>query len=150
MLYHTIYIHALFNIYFIMYAEVRDEDLKKLKLLEPEAAVLTSLDCSDTDSARESNKENEDPLEPLSALYDENLRGLSPRELQEKSEETFYKLGKEMTREKCLNLERITKNQNQNQLYSPSTCTHTRNLSLVICSSQVHTRVDKDVQHITI
>ncbi|KAK0132987.1 hypothetical protein N1851_031645 [Merluccius polli] len=72
-----------------MYLEVTDEHIKKLKLLEPKAAVLTSLDCSDTDTASESDKENEDPLEPLAALYDENLRGLSSTELQEKSDETF-------------------------------------------------------------
>ncbi len=78
-----------------MYSELRHEDIKKLKLLEPKAAVLTSLDCSDTDSTAESEKENEDPLEPLAALYDENLRGLSPSESQKKSEETFSKLVKE-------------------------------------------------------
>lgn len=32
------------------YAKVTDEDLNKVKTLEPKAAVLTSLDCSDTDS----------------------------------------------------------------------------------------------------
>ena len=83
-----------------MYSEVTDEDIKKLKLLEPKAAVLTSLDCSYTDTASESDKENEDPLEPLAALYDENLRGLSSTELQEKSDETFSRLRKEMT-QKC-------------------------------------------------
>ena len=98
-----------------MYLVVTDEHIKKLKLLEPKAAVLTSLDCSDTDTA--SDKENEDPLEPLAALYDENLRGLSSTELQEKSDETFSRLRKEMTQEKCENLECFTKNQAQSQAW---------------------------------
>ena len=80
-----------------MYSEVTDEDIKKLKLLEPKAAVLTSLDCSDTDTASESDKENEDPLEPLAALYDENLRGHSSH--------------------RSVNLECITKNQAQSQAW---------------------------------
>ncbi|KAK0139216.1 hypothetical protein N1851_024143 [Merluccius polli] len=97
--------------------EVTDEHINKLKLLEPKAAVLTSLDCSDTDTASESDKENEDPLEPLAALYDENLRGFSSTELQEKSDETFSRLRKETTQEKCENLECITKNQAQSQAW---------------------------------
>lgn len=86
-----------------MYSEVTDEDIKKLKLLEPKAAVLTRLDCSDTDMASESDQKNGHTLQPLAALYDENLRGLSPTELQEKSDETFSRLRKEITQEKCVN-----------------------------------------------
>ena len=77
-----------------MYSEVTDEDIKKLKLLEPKAAVLTSVDCSYTDTASESGKENE---EPLAALYDENLRGHSSH--------------------RSVNLECITKNQAQSQAW---------------------------------
>ncbi|XP_024859127.1 uncharacterized protein LOC112450070 [Kryptolebias marmoratus] len=95
--------------------EVTDEHIKKLKALAPKAAVLTSLDCSDTDTASES--ENEDLLEPLAALYDENLRGVSSNELREKSDETFFRLKKTMTQEKCVNLESITKNQAQSQAW---------------------------------
>lgn len=48
---------------FFYFAEVTDEDLKKLKMLEPKAAVFTSLDCSDTDGASASDQENGDPME---------------------------------------------------------------------------------------
>lgn len=101
----------------MFYSGVTDEDIKKLKLLEPKAAVLTSLDCSDTDTASDSDQENQDPLEPLAALYDENLRSIPSTELQEKSNETFAKLKKEMTQDKCVTLECITRNQAQSQAW---------------------------------
>lgn len=52
------------------------------------------MDFIDTDSASESDTETEDPPEPLVALYDANLRCLCQNEQQERSEETFEKLGK--------------------------------------------------------
>lgn len=97
--------------------EVTDEDMKKLKLLEPKAAVLTSLDCSDTDTASDSGKENEDPLEPLAALYDANLKGLSTTQLLEKSEAIFSRLKRGITPVKCANLESITRKQAHSQAW---------------------------------
>ncbi len=40
-----------------MYSELTDEDIAELKVLALNAAVLTSVDYSDTDSASESDME---------------------------------------------------------------------------------------------
>ncbi|KAL1274388.1 hypothetical protein QQF64_027202 [Cirrhinus molitorella] len=97
--------------------ELTDEDIAELKGLAPNAAVLTSIECSDTNSASESDTEAGDLTEPLVALYDANLRSLCQNELQEIIEETFERLGKELTNEQCLNLESITKNQAHSQAW---------------------------------
>ncbi len=70
-----------------MYSELTDEDIAELKVLAPNAAVLTSMDYSDTDSASESDMETGGDLpEPLVALYDADLRCLCQNELQERSD----------------------------------------------------------------
>ena len=66
-----------------MYSELTDEDIAELKVLAPNAAVLTTMDFSDTDSASESDTETEDLPEPLVALYEANLRCLCKNALQE-------------------------------------------------------------------
>ncbi|CAM4699905.1 unnamed protein product [Leuciscus chuanchicus] len=95
--------------------QLTDEDIAELKVLAPNAAELTSMDFSDTDSASESDTETGDLPEPLVALYDANLRCLCQNELQERSEETFEKLGKDLTNKQCVNLELMTKNQAHSQ-----------------------------------
>lgn len=90
-----------------MYSELTDEDIAELKVMAPNAIVLTKMDFSDTDSASESDTETEDLPEPL---YDANLWCLCQNELQERSEETFEKLGKELTNEQCVNIELTIKN----------------------------------------
>ncbi len=100
-----------------MYSELTDEDIAELKVLAPNAAVLTSMDYSDTDSASESDMETGDLPEPLVALYDADLRCLCQNELQERSEETFERLGKELTNEQCVNLELTTKKQAHSQAW---------------------------------
>lgn len=95
-------------------SEVTGEDIKNLNKHKLKAAVLSSRDRSDADSPS-SDQASRDPLEPLAALYDENLRGLSSAALEQKSDETFSRLRKEMTQEKSENLERIAKNQAQSQ-----------------------------------
>ncbi|KAL0167310.1 hypothetical protein M9458_039154, partial [Cirrhinus mrigala] len=79
------------------------EDIAEVKELAPDAAVLTSIEGSDTDSASESDMETGDLPEPLQ------------NELQERSEETFERLGKKLTNEQCVNLELMTKNQAHSQ-----------------------------------
>uniref|UniRef100_A0A3B3TFQ3 YqaJ viral recombinase domain-containing protein n=1 Tax=Paramormyrops kingsleyae TaxID=1676925 RepID=A0A3B3TFQ3_9TELE len=104
------------NIYFV-YSELTDQDIAELKELAPDAAVLTSIERSDTDSTSDSDTETGDLPEPLVALYDANLRCLSQNQLQERSEETFERLGKLLTNEQCVNLELTTKNQAHSQAW---------------------------------
>ncbi|KAF4115319.1 hypothetical protein G5714_002808 [Onychostoma macrolepis] len=75
------------------------------------------MDCSDTGSASESDMETGDLPAPLVALYDADLRCLCQNELQERSEETFERLGKELTNEQCVNLELTTKKQAHSQAW---------------------------------
>jgi putative phage-type endonuclease len=110
------YENKLSNIYFV-HSELTDEDIAELKLLAPDAAVLTTMELSDTDSATESDTEAGDLPEPLVALYDANLRCLCKNQLQERSEETFEKLRMGLTNEQCVNLELTTKNQAQSQAW---------------------------------
>ncbi|XP_039513627.1 uncharacterized protein LOC120469007 [Pimephales promelas] len=97
--------------------ELTDEDIADLKVFAPNAAVLTSMDFSDTDSASESDTETGDLPEPLVALYDVTLTGLCPNKILERSEDTFAKLGRELTSEQCVNLEFTTRNQSQSQAW---------------------------------
>ncbi|CAL8398612.1 unnamed protein product [Arctogadus glacialis] len=48
--------------------ELTDEDIAELKLLAPNAAVLTTMELSDTDSATESDTEAEDPRATSSSV----------------------------------------------------------------------------------
>uniref|UniRef100_A0A1A8U2H1 Uncharacterized protein n=1 Tax=Nothobranchius furzeri TaxID=105023 RepID=A0A1A8U2H1_NOTFU len=64
-----------------------DDDILELKAVEPEAAVRTSMDDSDTDTAS-SDTDTEEQTgwpEPLTALFDTTLRELSPQEFNVKS-----------------------------------------------------------------
>lgn len=82
-----------------MYLELTDEDIANLKVLAPNAAVLTSMDFSNTNSASQSDTETGDLPEQPVALYDATLRGLCPNKTPERSEDTFAKLGRELTNE---------------------------------------------------
>ncbi|KAL0195047.1 hypothetical protein M9458_008619, partial [Cirrhinus mrigala] len=66
------------------------EDIAELKELAPDAAVLTSIECSDTDSTSDSDTETGDLPEPLVALYDANLRCLSQNELHYNKQELSH------------------------------------------------------------
>lgn len=62
--------------------------------MDPNAAVLTSLEISDTDTASSDTDtdEHRDLPEPLTALFNTTHRELSPQEMQVKCEETFHRL----------------------------------------------------------
>ena len=62
--------------------------------MDPGAAVLTSLENSDMETASSDTdtEEQQDLPEPLTALFNTTLRELSPQEMQAKSEGTFHRL----------------------------------------------------------
>lgn len=66
-----------------------DDDILELQVVDPCAAVLISLENSDTDTASSDTDSEEHPdlPEPLTALFDVTLRELSPQEMQVKCEE---------------------------------------------------------------
>jgi len=51
--------------------ELTADDLRELRGIAPDAAIFTSMDLSETDSASESDSETN-----LPAVYDKHLRGL--------------------------------------------------------------------------
>ncbi|KAK1898363.1 Hexokinase-1 [Dissostichus eleginoides] len=61
-----------------------DDDIRELRDVAPGAAVLTSLENSDTDTASSDTDSEEHPdlPEPLTALFDATLRELSPQEMK--------------------------------------------------------------------
>ncbi|KAI9514557.1 hypothetical protein NQZ68_032198 [Dissostichus eleginoides] len=61
-----------------------DDDIRELRDVDPGAAVLTSLENSDTDTASSDTDSEEHPdlPEPLTALFDATLRELSPQEMK--------------------------------------------------------------------
>ncbi|RXN19909.1 Inhibitor of growth [Labeo rohita] len=131
--------------------KLTDEDIAELKELAPDAAVLTSIECSDTDSTSDSDTETGDLPDPLVALYDANLRCLSQNELQERSEETFERLGKLLTNEQCVNLEHTTKNQAHSQawhLHSTGRITSTTlHRVCTVVTESTKTNLVKQVMH---
>lgn len=118
-------------------------------MLAPNGAVLTSMDFSDTDSAAESYTETEDLPEQHVALHDANLRCFCENELQKRSEETFEKLGQELTNEQCVKL--TTKNQAHSQVWHTHrtgriTSTTLRRVCTVLTES-AKTNLVKQVMH---
>lgn len=86
-----------------------DDDIKELQIIAPGAAVLTSLENSDTDTASDTDTEEHSNLpEPLTVLFDGTLRELSPQELQVKSEDTFHRLKNKLQPHQCERLEFVT------------------------------------------
>ncbi|KAI4819323.1 hypothetical protein KUCAC02_004575, partial [Chaenocephalus aceratus] len=74
---------------FVIYSltVLTDDDIRELRDVDPGAAVLTSLENSDTDTASSDTDSEEHPdlPEPLTALFDATLRELSPQEMNMKS-----------------------------------------------------------------
>uniref|UniRef100_A0A8C8EZC9 YqaJ viral recombinase domain-containing protein n=1 Tax=Oncorhynchus tshawytscha TaxID=74940 RepID=A0A8C8EZC9_ONCTS len=94
--------------------------MAELKFLTLKSTVLTRIvkDHSDVDTASgDSNTNTEDLPEPLTALYDANLRDLSPPEIKEKSEEAFQRLKQKLTRDQCESLELTSKEQSKCQAW---------------------------------
>uniref|UniRef100_A0A1A8G6W1 Zinc finger PHD-type domain-containing protein n=1 Tax=Nothobranchius korthausae TaxID=1143690 RepID=A0A1A8G6W1_9TELE len=92
-----------------------DDDILELKAVEPEAAVLTSMDNSDTDTASsDTDTEEQTGLpEPLTALFDTTLRELSPQELNVKCEETFQRLKTTTQHHQLEQLQWVTRQQSK-------------------------------------
>lgn len=60
-----------------------DDDVRELQVVDPEAAVLTSLENSDTDAASSDDEEEHPDLpDPLTASLSTSSSDLTPRELQ--------------------------------------------------------------------
>ncbi|XP_051985600.1 putative helicase mov-10-B.1 [Xyrauchen texanus] len=92
--------------------ELTDNDLRENRSIAPYAAIPTSMDVSDQDSASESDIETNLP-EPLSSVYDKPLRGLPPQVLKEKSLEIYQRLKNKLTLDQCETLERTTREQSK-------------------------------------
>lgn len=94
-----------------------DEDIRDLQVVAPDAAVLTSLENSDTDTASSDNDEevHQDLPEPLTTLFNVSYRDLSPQELQDRSKETFYRLKTKFLPHQCERLESVTLQQSQSR-----------------------------------
>uniref|UniRef100_A0A1A8B1W7 YqaJ viral recombinase domain-containing protein n=1 Tax=Nothobranchius furzeri TaxID=105023 RepID=A0A1A8B1W7_NOTFU len=92
-----------------------DDDILELKAVEPEAAVRTSMDDSDTDTAS-SDTDTEEQTgwpEPLTALFDSTLRELSPQELNVKCEEIFQRLKTTTQHHQLEKLQWVTRQQSK-------------------------------------
>ena len=98
-------------IFFPLTLDLTDEDLLELRTLAPDAAVLTSFENSDTDTASETEEEKEqleELPEPLASMYDPTL---GKECIAEKSEEAFLKMKRELHPEQCKRLEEKTRQQ---------------------------------------
>lgn len=104
-------------LFFALSSELTDDDIRELQVVGPDAAVLTSLENSDTDTASSGSdaEEQQDLPEPLTALFDTTLRELSPQEIQVKSEETFHRLKTELQAHQCEKLEFVTRQQSKSK-----------------------------------
>ncbi|XP_074503223.1 uncharacterized protein LOC141774446 isoform X2 [Sebastes fasciatus] len=93
-------------------AELTDGDIQELHLIAPDAAVLTSMESSDTDTASDSEPDDPPELpEPLTAMYDPTLRQHTPVDIREKCEEAYLKLKRNIHPDQCERLEAATKQQ---------------------------------------
>jgi len=120
-----------------------DDDIKELiKIIAPDAAVLTSIENSDTDTASDTDTEEHSNLpEPLTALFDGTLRELSPQELQVKCEDTFHRLKNKLQHHQCERLEFITRQQSTSkdwQTYRAGRITSTRFYRVATADNHQH------------
>ena len=97
--------------------ELTDDDIEELRIIAPEAAILTSLENSDTDTASSNSdtEEHADLPEPLTALFNITFRDLSQEEMQIKSEETFLRLKTRLLPHHCEKVEFITRQQSESK-----------------------------------
>ncbi|XDV11769.1 hypothetical protein PO909_000613 [Leuciscus waleckii] len=94
------------------FTKLTADDLRDLRDLAPNAAIFTSVDLSDTDSASELDTETNLP-EPVKAVYDKQLRGLPPHVIKQKSLEMFQRVRKKLTSDQCEALEFTTREQSK-------------------------------------
>lgn len=96
--------------------ELTDGDIEELYLIAPDAAVLTSIENSDTDTASESELEHPSEFpEPLTALYDPMLRQQTHVDIREKCEEAYMNMKRNIHPDQCERLEATTKLQAKSQ-----------------------------------
>lgn len=102
-------------LFFNLSSALTDDDILELKVVAPDAAVLTSFEDSDTDTASEDTDDDEQPgmPEPLTALFSTAHRELSPQEVLVKSEETFNELKTKQKPHECEKLEWVTRQQSK-------------------------------------
>lgn len=95
--------------------ELTDDDINELRIMAPGAAVLTSMDNSDTDTASSDSgtEEDEDLPEPLTSLFNISFRDLSPEEMEVKCEETFLRLKSRQLPRHCERVEFVSRQQSE-------------------------------------
>ncbi|XP_060799821.1 uncharacterized protein LOC132901441 isoform X2 [Neoarius graeffei] len=95
--------------------ELTDDDINELRIMAPGAAVLTSMDNSDTDTASSDSgtEEDEDLPEPLTSLFNISFRDLSPEEMEVKCEETFLRLKSRLLPRHCERVEFVSRQQSE-------------------------------------
>ncbi len=80
---------------YIFFLELTDGDFQELYSIAPDAAILTSMEHSDTDTASECEPEDRLELpEPLPAIYDPTLGHQTPVDISEKCEEAYLNMKK--------------------------------------------------------
>lgn len=90
--------------------ELTDEDIQELYSIAPDAAVLTSIENSDTYTASESVLEHPPELpEPLTALYEPMLRQHMHGDIRDKCEVAYHNMRRNIHPDQCEKLESITK-----------------------------------------
>jgi len=98
---------------------VNASDLEALRNIFPDAAVLTSLDVSDsnTDTATESEDETPGLPEPLTALYDPTTKSLSQEELGQRCKSALQSLQRSTQKQNVDQLEYVTRQQSECQAW---------------------------------
>ncbi|XP_073334198.1 uncharacterized protein [Pagrus major] len=117
-----------------------DDDIRELKVIAPNAVVLTSFEDSDTDTASEDtdDEEQQGMPEPLTSLFSSANTELSPQEILVKSEEVFLGLETKLKAHGCQKLESVTRQQ------SKSTCWHAHRAGRITSTKFYHiTTTDK-------
>lgn len=91
-------------------SELTDDDIRELQVVVPRAAVLTSLENSDMETASSDTdtEEQQDLPGPLTALFNTTLKELSTQEMQVKIEESFHRLKTKLHPHQCEKLEFLT------------------------------------------
>jgi len=101
---------------FALLSVLTDDDIRELLVVDPGAAVLTSLENSDTDTASsDSDEEHSDLPEPLTASFDTTLGELSPQEMQVKCQDVFHRLKTTLQPHQCEKLEFVTRQQSKSK-----------------------------------
>ncbi|KAK7895769.1 hypothetical protein WMY93_021094 [Mugilogobius chulae] len=111
----TLFLHGCWTVLLLFVLELTDEDILELRLISPDAAVLTSIENSDTDTASECELEDlaahPELPDPLTALYDPTLKQQIPPDIRDRCQEAFHKIKRSIHTGQCERLTAITKEQ---------------------------------------